>query len=105
MKFAFKAAASEMATALQLNEEAAHWKEEEQLPAFDGRRRFVDFRQRFPRTKIHIVTSHAMSIHPLGLLDYSQGEESQRIINATIKRLQDVGPDYWCGYSYSWFET
>ncbi len=44
-----------------------------------------------------------MAIHPLGLLDYSQGEESQQIINATLKRMQEVGPDWWCGYSYSWF--
>ena len=44
-----------------------------------------------------------MSIHPLGLVDWSQGEKSQEIIKATLKKLQDFGPDYWCGYSYSWF--
>ncbi len=57
----------------------------------------------FPYNESHRHFSHAMAIHPLGLLDYSQGEESQQIINATLKRMQEVGPDWWCGYSYSWF--
>ena len=88
-----------MATALQLSEEAAHWKEVgEQLPAFDvDEEGSLTFAKGFPYKDSHRHFSHAMSIHPLGLIDYSQGEESQRIINATIKRLQDVGPDYWCG--------
>lgn len=46
--------------------------------------------------------SHAMTIHPLGLIDWSQGAESQRIIKATIKKLDDCDPDWWVGYSYSW---
>ena len=49
MKFAFKAA-SEMATALNLNDEAVHWeKVGKQLPAFDlDKEGFAHFRQRFP---------------------------------------------------------
>lgn len=103
MKFAFKAA-SEMATALQLNDEAAHWtKVGNELPALDvDNDSSLTIAKGFPYKNSHRHFSHAMSIHPLGLIDYSQGEESQKIINATIKRLQDVGPDYWCGYSYSW---
>ena len=34
--------------------------------------------------------------------DWSDGEKSQHIIRATLKRLDEVGPDYWTGYSYSW---
>ena len=30
------------------------------------------------------------------------GEKDREIIKATIKRLDEVGPDWWCGYSYSW---
>lgn len=44
-----------------------------------------------------------MAIHPLGLLDYSQGEKARKIIDATLQKLKDNGPDWWCGYSYSWF--
>jgi len=43
-----------------------------------------------------------MAIHPLGLLDISHNPEEKRIIDATLKRLHDNGPDWWCGYSYSW---
>ncbi|WP_299364295.1 glycoside hydrolase family 95-like protein [uncultured Parabacteroides sp.] len=104
MRFAFKAA-SELATELGLTDEAARWKADgAQLPAFsldaDGA---LAFAKGFPYNQSHRHFSHAMSIHPLGLVDWSQGKESQEIIKATLKKLEDFGPDYWCGYSYSWF--
>lgn len=104
MKFAFKVA-SEMAADLQLNDEAAHWKEVgEELPALDvDKEGALTIAKGFPYKDSHRHFSHALAIHPLGLIDYSQGEESKKIINATIQRLQEVGPDWWCGYSYSWF--
>lgn len=104
MKFAFKVA-SEMAADLQLNDEAAHWKEVgDELPALDvDKEGALTIAKGFPYKDSHRHFSHALAIHPLGLIDYSQGEESQKIINATIQRLQEVGPDWWCGYSYSWF--
>lgn len=104
MKFAF-GAASEMASALDMTEESAHWKElRSQLPEFDvDEENVLTFAMGYPYKTSHRHFSHAMAIHPLGLLDYSQGEKSQQIIDATIKRLKDVGPDWWCGYSYSWF--
>ena len=43
-----------------------------------------------------------MAFHPFGMIDWSNGEKDREIIKATIKRLDDVGPDKWCGYSYSW---
>lgn len=104
MHFAFKSA-GEMADALNLKNEAAHWKElKSQLQelAVDEEMALA-FAKGFPYDQSHRHFSHAMSIHPLGLLDYSQGEKAQKIINATIKKLEDVGPDFWCGYSYSWF--
>lgn len=103
MKFAFKAA-TEMATALQLDDEAAHWTNiGKELPQLDvDKDGSLNIAKGFPYKNSHRHFSHAMSIYPLGLIDYSQGKASQKIINATIKRLQDVGPDYWCGYSYSW---
>src|SRR6185312_2085834 len=41
-------------------------------------------------------------IHPLGLIKWEDGEQSQTIIKNTIALLQKIGPDYWCGYSYAW---
>lgn len=104
MKFAFSAA-SEMAGSLGLDDEAEHWKIlYSQLPAFSvDSDDVLTFAEGYPYNISHRHFSHAMSIHPLGLIDYSQGDESRKIIDATIKRLKDVGPDWWCGYSYSWF--
>ena len=104
MHFAFNAA-SELASELGLADEAAHWKViGAQLPDLnldeDGA---LTFAKGFPYDQSHRHFSHAMSIHPLGLIDWSQGEKSQEIIKATLKKLQNFGPDYWCGYSYSWF--
>lgn len=103
MKFAFNAA-SEMASELSLPAEAEHWKAlGDQLPELsideDGA---LAFAKGFPYNESHRHFSHAMSIHPLSLIDWSQGEQSQKIIRATIKKLDDYGPDLWTGFSYSW---
>lgn len=104
MQFVFKAA-TELATELQLPEESAHWQAlGNQLPALDtDTEGALTFAKGFPYDESHRHFSHAMAIHPLGLLDWSHGEEAQHIIEATLKKLQDYGPDYWTGYSYSWF--
>lgn len=104
MHFAFSAA-SELASELNLPDESAHWKAlNNQLPDYnldkDGA---LTFANGFPYDQSHRHFSHAMAIHPLGMIDWSQGEQSRSIIKATLKKLQDYGPDYWTGYSYSWF--
>lgn len=43
-----------------------------------------------------------MAIHPLGIIDVSNGNNDIEIINATLNKLKKVGLA-WCGYSYSWF--
>jgi len=43
-----------------------------------------------------------MAIHPLGLIDWDDGEHAQRIIRASLEELDRLGPDWWCGYSYAW---
>lgn len=103
MHFAF-GAASELAIELNLQEEAKHWESlKTQLPDFDvDEKGCLTFAKGFPYNSSHRHFSHAMAIHPLGLIDQSQGEKSQRIIDATIDRLDNIGPDYWVGYSYSW---
>lgn len=104
MHFLFKAAA-ELAEELQLNDEAAHWAElKAQLPDLDlDETGSLTFAKGFPYEDSHRHFSHALAFHPLGLIDWSDGEESRRIIRATLKKLEDYGPDWWCGYSYSWF--
>ncbi|WP_075557969.1 glycosyl hydrolase family 95 catalytic domain-containing protein [Parabacteroides timonensis] len=104
MHFAFSAV-SELASELNLPEESAHWKEmNDQLPDYDlDKEGALTFAKGFPYDQSHRHFSHAMAIHPLGMLDWSQGEKSRQIIKATLRKLQDCGPDYWTGYSYSWF--
>lgn len=103
MKFLFKAA-SEMASALDLEKESKHWsKIGSQLPDFDlAEDGSLTFAKGFPYQASHRHFSHAMAFHPLGLIDWNDGPEAQRIIRATVKRLDEYGPDYWTGYSYSW---
>jgi len=55
-----------------------------------------------PYDESHRHFSNVMAIHPLGLIKWEDGEEAQRTIRNTVALLDKVGPDFWCGYSYSW---
>lgn len=57
----------------------------------------------FPYNDSHRHFSHALAIHPLGIIDWSDGEKAQNIIRTTLKKLKDYGSDYWTGYLYSWY--
>ncbi|MDD4821959.1 MAG: hypothetical protein PHI48_05310 [Bacteroidales bacterium] len=104
IRFAFTATA-ELATDLQLTDEANHWKDVlRQFPDFDlDDTMGLTFAKGFPYNQSHRHFSNAMAIHPLGIIDWSKGERDQKIIRATIANFEKFGPDYWCGYSYSWF--
>ena len=96
--------ASIMAKDLNLTDEAAHWDTvRAQFEAFDvDKTGGLTFAKGFPYNQSHRHFSNAMAIHPLGVIDWSNGEEDQKIIKATLANLDKMGPDYWCGYSYSW---
>jgi alpha-L-fucosidase 2 len=103
MKFALKAGA-EMATALGNAAEAAHWNK---LGAEFGdfaltENKELMFAPSLPYNESHRHFSHLMAIHPLGLIKWEDGEAAQAIIKNTIRQLDAVGPDWWCGYSYAW---
>lgn len=49
----------------------------------------------------HRHHAHAMSIHPLRLLDYKK-ESDKKIVDATINNLEALGTGLWCGYSFAW---
>ncbi|MDE5678408.1 glycoside hydrolase family 95-like protein [Phocaeicola sp.] len=104
MRFLFGAAA-ELAGELGLNEEAAHWADlKKQLPDFDlDTEGSLTFAKGFSYDASHRHFSHALAIHPLGEIDWSDGEKSQSIIRATLKKIEEYGSDYWTGYTYSWF--
>ena len=103
IRFAFGAAA-EMAGHLGLLDQENHWAAlRDEMPRFDiDADGALTFAHGFPYNESHRHFSHLMAIHPLGLIDFSQGEEAQKIIKASIAKLDEYGPDWWCGYSYSW---
>ncbi|MBL7972460.1 MAG: glycoside hydrolase N-terminal domain-containing protein [Prolixibacteraceae bacterium] len=96
--------AAEMAGTLHLDDEAAEWKailaewpdlaldESGALAIAPGT----------PYLKSHRHFSHLLGWHPLGLIDWSNGAEDQEMILKTLAKLENNGPDWWCGYSYSW---
>ena len=103
MKFTFKAAA-ETADELGLKNESAHWKKiyaEFGDYALSANNELM-FAPSMAYNQSHRHFSSMMAIHPLGLLKWEDGPEAQSIIQNSIHLLDSIGPDYWCGYSYSW---
>lgn len=96
--------AAELATELGLTEDAAHWKQVlSEWPGFNiDAETGLTFAPGVPYVVSHRHFSHLMAFHPLGLIDFSKGEADKQIIKNTLRNLEKVGPDYWCGYSYSW---
>jgi alpha-L-fucosidase 2 len=98
-------AASVMAGELGLTDEAGQWRAildewpDLALAEDDGR---LLVAPGYPLKESHRHFSHLMAIHPLGLLDPSGGEAARRTIRASLAELDRLGPDWWCGYSYSW---
>ena len=62
----------------------------------------LNFAEGLPYTESHRHFSHLMAFHPLGLLDPSQGDSVRRILQNSMETLERIGPEWWCGYSYSW---
>lgn len=97
--------AAELATELGLQEEASKWEaiSNEWRPfAIDSISCGLAFAPGFPYSESHRHFSHLVAWHPLGIIDWSNGENDQKIIKATISELERVGTDWWCGYSFSW---
>ena len=98
-------ALAEMADALGKPEDATQWR-----AALAGLgRRAVD-----PQThclmlapgenlaESHRHFAHSMSIHPFGLLNIVGPPRDREIIAATCRRYDELGTQWWCGYSFSW---
>ncbi|WP_200976537.1 glycoside hydrolase family 95-like protein [Echinicola sp. 20G] len=55
-----------------------------------------------PLATSHRHFSHLMAIHPLSMINWSDGEEAQEIIKTTVDNLHTTGSAAWVGYSFSW---
>ena len=106
MRFAF-GAGKELAVELGKPDEAAHWNDI--LSEFDtyavSENDELMFAPSLPYAESHRHFSHLMAIHPLGLIKWEDGPKAQKTIRNTINLLEKVGPDWWCGYSYSWMAS
>lgn len=98
-------AAAEMADALGKDGEASRWRSIlREWPGLalsdeDGRL-LVAPGEALEESHRHF--SHLMAIHPLGIIDWENGETDRRTIMAALDELDRLGPDWWCGYSYAW---
>ena len=102
IRFTYQAAI-EMARHLQFDEEAAHW--EQQLgewPDFDTDCTGLTIAPGYPLEYTHRHLSHLLAIHPLGLLDVSQGKNIRRLIERSVHHFQELGTQGWVGYTYAW---
>jgi len=103
IQYAFQYGA-EVAREVGFTEQAQHWREMlPQLPEFAiSENNELKFAPDLAYQESHRHFSHLMAIHPLGLIQWEQGEQAQHIIKNSIRLLETVGPDYWVGYSWSW---
>jgi len=96
--------AAEMALELEKKQEATKWSKilsEWPELAVDEETGFM-LAPGFPYKESHRHFSHLMGYHPLGLIDFSNGEAEKNIIENTLKNLEAKGSQAWTGYSFSW---
>ncbi len=98
------AAAAEMADDLDQTADAARWRGVlSEMPDFsyadDGR---LLVAKDYPLPESHRHFSHLMAIHPLGLIDVTDGPAAERTIAASLSDLDRLGTDRWTGYSFAW---
>lgn len=98
-------ALAEMADALDRTEDASHWR------ALRGKlddlliddQNVLMFATGEPFAQSHRHHSHTMAIHPLGTLNIEGSDRDRAVITATLDRMNALGTQAWCGYSFSWY--
>lgn len=95
--------AAELALELGLKEEAQKWSATlKEWPDYALDENGLMIAPTQPYDESHRHFSHLMAIHPLGLIDVSNGDKDRTIIENTIAQLDAIGSSYWTGYSFSW---
>ncbi len=94
--------AAELAGELNLPE-GDHWKQElsrwPELSLDDRGGLALAPGQPYPESHRHF--SHLLGIHPLGLLN-DQRTSDRKIIDTSMKMLEEKGTSLWVGYSFAW---
>ncbi|BEG98031.1 glycosyl hydrolase family 95 catalytic domain-containing protein [Bacteroides sedimenti] len=95
--------ATEMANALGERNEAARWQKLlEEWPQEASDENGLLIAPNYPLKESHRHLSHMLSFHPFGLIDVSKGDTDKALILKSIKHFEDLGPDWWIGYTYAW---
>ena len=98
-------AAADMAKALALPDQAAHWRKVEgEFPPYSlSAEGGLLVAPGVPYPEHHRHFSHAVGIHPLGLFDSLEGAGSDRqLARATVAEIDRASGDFWMGYSHAW---
>lgn len=64
----------------------------------------LPFAAGLPYNASHRHFSHAMAIHPLGLLTIEQGSDTV-VVQRTLDELAQYGSGQWVGYSFAWYSA
>ncbi|MEI7422911.1 MAG: glycoside hydrolase family 95-like protein [Prolixibacteraceae bacterium] len=96
---------AEMAKAMNLGKEVAHWqgllaKMDDLATVANGEALLVSPNE--PLTESHRHFSHLMAIYPLGSLNIEGSASDRKVIDASLKQMDEFGSKFWCGYSFSW---
>ena len=99
--------AAELAAELGKSDRADHWRSvlREMPPLALAPSGALLVAEGHPLEASHRHFSHAMAVHPLGLIDRASGSDEARIVLATLDDLKRLGSDWWCGYSFSWLAS
>jgi len=102
IRFTYEKAA-ELASELGKTGEAAKWSGIlDEWPGLSYDSTGLNFAPGHPYAESHRHFSHLVAWHPMGVIDWSDGEGARTIISNTLENLRKFGPGWWCGYSYSW---
>ncbi len=94
---------SELAEELKKYEDAVRWERalNEMPPLALASSGSLLVAEGFPLEASHRHFSHAMAIHPLGLI----GRYQAGTVLATLEDLKRLGTDWWTGYSFAWLAS
>lgn len=73
----------------------------DRLPGYAADETGYQIRKGLPLTESHRHHSHLMQAFPLDLVDWSDPAD-RALVETSVAHLEDLGPDWWVGFSFTW---